>query len=246
MTQRLIILFLVLLLASPAQAEEYAKPGWGNLLRTLIRFNALSMNDDNVLDEYAAITECDLYKTLYHDDFRWNKARAAIRESIRMNDATFPTSYVYQTELQLDRYDFQEKLFRFTSKTTIRNVNTFRIYKVEGQPCEGANIKLVPSTFRVVIETPLYFEGIPLGEKDAEALLQQMKDDGNTDRVITAHFNMRVVYVDPLRMSHENEIKGYVQSNAADDHTARLDVRLDSVDFYEDQAMTKLIYKLQP
>lgn len=247
MAQRIIIFFFVLLLAVPAHAQEYAKPDWTNLLRTLIRFNAITLDDPKILDEYAAVSECDLYKTLYSDDFKWNEARTAIRESVRMNVATFPASYSYTTQLQLDRYDFQNKIFRLTEKTSLKNVNTFRIYKVDGAPCDGMVTKYIPTTFRAVLDVPIFFGGIPLAPNDAEALLNHMKADKNIDRVITAQFNLRVVFIAPMHLSRiSGDTRGYTQNGNDEERTSRLDVRLDSINFYEDTAMTKLIYRLQP
>jgi hypothetical protein len=129
----------------------------------------------------------------------------------------------------------------------LTNVNTFRIYKVEVEPCAGAKIKLIPTAFRAVLDTPIYFGGIPLAEKDAQALVNQMKADNNSDRIINAVFNLRVVYIAPMHLSHViGDNRGYTQNGNDEDHTARLDVRLDSIEFYEDAAMTKLIYRLQP
>ncbi len=41
-----------------------------------------------------------------------------------------------------------------------------------------------------------------------------------------------------MHLSHVvGENRGYIQNGNNEDHTARLDVRLDSVDFYEDAAL---------
>src|SRR6185437_9969993 len=93
-------LFLVLFALSlvPASAyaqqnDEYADITWPNLMRTIVRFNAMNIADPVLLDEYAIVTECELYKVFYPDDFKWNNVRNAVRESIKLNVATFPVSY---------------------------------------------------------------------------------------------------------------------------------------------------------
>jgi hypothetical protein len=242
----LLVVFIAFALASPARAEDYVKPDWPSLVKTLVRFNALDISDDRLLDEYAMITECDLYKSFYRDDFKWNQVRNAMRQSIKMNVATFPTSYRYETQLQLDRYDFHDKIYRLTDKSVIHNVNAFEIYSVSGSPCAGIDIVNIPHAFRAVLDTPLYFEGLPLAQADAEALLNRMKID-NPDRIVYTRFNLRVVYIESLRPPATGVTnKPLVQSNAQGSQSARLDVRLDSIEFYEDPAMTKLIYRFQP
>ena len=247
MIKRIFLLFFLLVLASPLHAEDYAKPSWSNLVQTLVRFNAVSLSSDRLLDEYAMITDCDLYKGFYSDDFKWNKVREAMRQSVQLNIATYPTSYHYDTTLQLDRYDFHDQLYRFTPRTTIRNINAFVIYQVEGSPCKGGEVKLLPDTYRALLDVPLYFEGLPLAAKDAEGLLQQMNSDHSKDHVVFTRFNLRVVYVEPMRMTtNGTEVQTLRQSNSPELHTVRLDSHLDSIDFYEDELMTKLIYHYQP
>jgi Domain of unknown function (DUF4852) len=93
--KRIILVFLALMFASPAQAQDYAKPTWPNLVRTLVRFNALSLDDDQVIDDYAAITECELYKAMHQDDFKWNTVRTAIRDDVGRNIATYPIITIF-------------------------------------------------------------------------------------------------------------------------------------------------------
>src|SRR5262249_19708156 len=132
MLTRIFILLILVLCALPAQAEDYAKPSWPNIVRTLVRFKAININDDKLLNDYAMITECDLYKAFYADDFKWNKVLEAIRDSVRQKVATFPTAYQYTAELQLDRYDFKRKEFAFGEKTTLRNINAVVMYESDG------------------------------------------------------------------------------------------------------------------
>src|ERR1700685_2832792 len=105
---------LLLCLAAPARAEDYIAPTWPDLLHTMIRFNALDLSQDNrLLDEYAAITDCDIYQYYSRDDFKWNQMRTTIRKSIEMSRSTFPSRYYFDVKVQLGRYDFADKLYRF-------------------------------------------------------------------------------------------------------------------------------------
>ena len=111
-------------------------------------------------------------------------------------------------------------------------------------------MKYIPRTYRAVLSSPLYLEGLPLTDKDAQDLLARMEKDENLGRIIYARFNLRTVYVEPLRKTAGKDAGGaddvYIQSKAPDKSTARLDVQLDSIGFYEDPQMTKLIYLYQP
>ena len=242
------LLFLLLpFLAGPVRADDYEPASWPNLLRTMIRFNALDLSDTRILDEYGMITECRLYNSFYKDDFKWHQVRDAMQNSIKINLASFPTSYRYDLTMQLDRYDFAAKLFRFKEKSTIRNVNTFVIYTVEGGGCGSTDIKFTPRSFHAVISTPISMEGIPLAEKDAEALLKHMGEQQNDKRLVYARFNLRVLYIAPWKeafLDIKDKSSGrYQQSDALPNFAVRLDARLDTISFYEDPERTKLIFQ---
>jgi hypothetical protein len=243
MDKKACLVLLFLLIVRPAQADEFIKPTFAGMLQTMLRLNALSLTDDKVVDDYAIVTECKLYKAFYSDDFKWNTIRTAIRDSVAQNKNAFPLAYRYDAQLQLDRYDFEDKLFRFTDKTAIRNVNTLGLYRTETGVCPDVPTKHLPMIYRAVIEAPLSLAGLPLDQNAAQALLDQMKSDHNKDRIVYVRMNMYIVYIDMLRLDYKNANEMYMQSSSpSDTHAVRFDARLESIDFYEDEGMTKLIY----
>ncbi|MDD3287715.1 MAG: DUF4852 domain-containing protein [Alphaproteobacteria bacterium] len=246
------LIALFMCAASPARAEDFVAPTLENITNTIIRYGAININKDDVIDNYGILMECKIFEYFYNDDFKWQKARAALREKIRQDVATFPTSYAYDAELQLDRYDFKNKQYKFTEKTTIKNVNSFSLKFKGGIVCGNKRNNVLPEEFRIVLDRPIYVSGLPLGNKEAEAFLKRMKDSQNNDRIVYARFNLRVTYVAPLypvEGGNQSE-KKYAQKNKGEtsgskdvsDYTARLDARLDSVNFYEDKERTRLIY----
>lgn len=255
----LLRLFLLVLfaLSLPAGAhaaattanEDYADITLANLARTLVRFSAYNLADPALMDEYAVVTECELYQAMYSDDFKWNKVRKAIRDSVRLNIATFPVSYRFDLPVQLERYDFNAKAFRFIAGTKLNNVNTFTIFSQQSA-CDRTPLKVLSHTFRVVLASPVFLENLPMPEKEAANLLKQMEVDGNGDRIIHAAFNLRIVYIDPLRKVTQGVMEDmtteYHQSDLKDTRTIRLDARLDSIDFYEDKERLHLIYHYEP
>jgi Domain of unknown function (DUF4852) len=107
MMKRFILLLALLVVALPAQASVYMRPTYDNLIKTLVRYGSLELTDDQVLDEYAMVTDCDLYKAFFGNDFKWGQVRDSMRESVQLNITKFPNSYVYEDKLALDHYDFQ-------------------------------------------------------------------------------------------------------------------------------------------
>ncbi|MFA5040501.1 MAG: DUF4852 domain-containing protein [Bdellovibrionales bacterium] len=243
-----IVLFVFLMCASPARsfgAEGYADISWLNLINTMVRFNAINMSDDVMIDEYALISECDLYKSFYANEFKWNQVRGALRESLKMNTQTYPTKYHYDSTLELERYNFRNMNFRFSEKTPLRNINSLVIYSVEGTSCPAAEVLHMPRSFRTILTVPLTLEGLPLSEDDAEALLARMRKNNNANRVIYVRYNLRIIYVQPMKINAERKREDeplYVQTGKVASKDVRFDTYLDSIEFFEDPQRTKLIY----
>lgn len=228
--------------------EQYKKADWVSALNTMIKFNALDLSADEVVDEYAMITECELYFRNYTDDFKWQKIRAALRQSVAQRKNDFYTAYYYDTQMQLDRYDFEKQIFKFTDKSSVSRANVFELYGVSGQPCQRGEVKYLSRKFRAVLNEPVTMQGLPLIEKHAQNLLRLMQADNNVSRVLYARFYLRILYIDPFAPIHDTSNKtflGYGQSGVKGD-TVRFDAQLDAIEFYEDDKMTKLVYTFKP
>lgn len=245
----LLIAFLCFADPHSARAEEYAKPSWANMSRALARFNALDFSDEALLEEYAIVTECEMYQHFYRDDFRWNQVLQTVKASLNQFSITYPTAFAYEVDLQLGRYDFKDKLFRFTEKSKIYNVNSFVLFETSPKACVGERrITLMPAVFRAVLDTPIYIPGLPLSQKASETLLELMAVDNNPSRIVKARFNLRITYVEKFKRIPHADREGYYysQSDKREHDMAQMDAHLDSVEFYEDAATKKLIYTYRP
>lgn len=244
------LIALLFIAASPsARADDYAKPTWSSMSRVLARFNALDFSDESLLEEYAIVTECEMYQHFYRDDFQWHKVLETIKASLNQFSVTYPTTYAYDVELQLGRYDFKDRMFRFTEKSKVYNVNTLTLFETTPKACVGERrISYMPSVFRAVLDAPAYIPGLPLSQKDSETLLELMKVDNNPSRIVKARFNLRIAYVEKFRRIPYSDRAGYYysQSDKHEHDAAQMDAHLDSVEFYEDAAMKKLIYTYRP
>jgi len=230
-------------------AISYIAPSWADLLRTAVRLKSIDLHDNLLLDEYAIITECSLYNAYYADEFKWNQVRIAVLNQAIAKEATYPLAYHFDVQFQLNHYDFERNLYIFSDKATLSHVNSIIAYDVSGPACGSAQIRYLPQTFQVVFDAPVTVLGLPLNQNTAEALLQQMNSDKNTNKVIYTRLYFHNVYADPLqrqkRVGANTEIE-YDQVSAPHHRALRLDAHLDSVLFYEDPAMTRLVYEYKP
>lgn len=231
-----------------ARADGFAKTTTANLIKTFIRFGALNIHDDNVINDYALLNECKVYKYFIHDDFRWHDVQTAIRQAIRQDVAVYPTAYNYDASLLLDRYDFKNNIYRFVIENGRQAINTFHLSTLNEESCGDVHLTAMPQEFNFVLDRSIQFPGIPLGEDQARDLLHDMEKSGNTQRKVYVRFKLKIVYIQPLLQKDTSNQPGgkliYRQSDGS--LSGRLDSRLDSIEFYQDEARTKLIMKYTP
>jgi hypothetical protein len=218
------------------------------MLHTMLRFNALDLHDEHLVDEYAAVTDCEIYKFYYKDDFRWNEIRKKIRESADMEVTNYPAHYYILAVLYLDRYDFEKKIYRFTGATAIQNVNIYPLFGTDEPMCDTHLSHYIPKIFEALADEPFTMPGLPLPPADAQSILRQMDADKNTERKIFAKFNLTITYIDRWRRNVSSRDLQYTQTidHPPPPRTLRMNAHLNAVNFYEDEAMTKLIYSVKP
>lgn len=242
------VILVLSILVSPVcvRAEEFIKPTRLSLIQTMFRFGALDINNDLVVDDYARIAECDLYSAFHNDDFRWQKIRAGLRAKIRDEVVTYPTSYYVSGLVHLDRYDFDNKLFKLSVENRVSGVNSFLLGSSNDHPCDST-VKMLPRTYKAVLETQLNLPGFIMDESDANALLSRMNAVGNISRQVMARFNIRVVYIEKAPVDFGKIDEWYnTYSWVGKISDLLMDSRLDSVEFFEDANMTKRIYVFRP
>jgi Domain of unknown function (DUF4852) len=230
--------------------SKYVKPTWPNLIKAMIRYNAYDVSDEELLNEYAEISDCEIFAHFYQNDFEWHKVKTELREYLRQQHDQLPTFFHYDIALQFGHYDFDKNMYFFTDKSKISNVNSFQLMRATGNPCPKADMRIraAPQIFHAVVNDPVGIYGIPMTQQVAQALFDMMAADKNTDHLVHARFNLHVTYIAPMEKHHENGISGrmlYFQMGKSA-VSVRFDCTLDSVDFYEDAAMTRLIWRYEP
>lgn len=218
------------LLAANAQAQAFEQLTYSNVIKSLVRFDALNLQNDKILDDYAQLNDCDSFYKNFRDDFAMQKRRAALRAYIKENRSEFPDSYYFTAPMRLDQFDFKTRVFRLHDKSKLTNVNSFSLVALKSREVcvKGAKLTFVPDEIGVVIDQPVTIEGLPIAEDKAAQLIKRMNAAKNFNRVIYTRFSLLLVFAPPI-----------VKETAT---RYNADAQLLSVEFFEDKEMTKPIW----
>ncbi len=235
----------VFLHAGKAYADGFYPVTPGNIVKAFIRYGALDIRDNNVVNDYIQTNECKIYNYFQKDDFKWHEVQEAARKAIKQDVEIYPTAFDYDATMQLDRYDFDSKFFRFKSGGDTA-INTFRLNLSDYEICGQAQLKTLPNNVSFVLDRSIQFLGIPLEEEQAKELLRLMEKNNNANRLVYARFKIKIVYIQPILKTEANQWGKEEYKQGTSSMMARIDSRLETVEFYQDKARTKLIIKYAP
>ena len=85
--------------------ESYVTMTYPNLFRLAWAFDVYKSDDNAALDTYLKISECNLYKKYYKNEFEWEKIRLATKAYLDKYGKKRDIYFEYVQPLELGRYD---------------------------------------------------------------------------------------------------------------------------------------------
>lgn len=164
------------ILQSTAQ-DDYLPTTFTNLSKLYWAIGKLSVGDNQAIDNFLRINECDLYMQYYQDDFEWNKIRQVTRDYIMKSLTLFPTRYEAIVPIYLDRYDEEHQRFNLAAESTYKDTRNIEvILNAKGKTCgmEG-EIDLYPRNVILLLDRPLSVYAIPVTADIAKLYLERAR-----------------------------------------------------------------------
>ena len=180
------------LLYSPTTPEYLAKSFWP--------LKKLDENDNNNIDQYLLVTECDLYQQYHSNDIEWSKIQDATRGYIKSNRDSFPTRFEFIQPLYLDRYDVANQSFSVEKKSQIIGVSQLQASgnSTGDYPClrsQDYDKKTFPMNAIVKLSRPLNLTSIQTNKESAAEYIKYIQDnklETSKDRVAYVRYRFKV------------------------------------------------------
>lgn len=209
----------------------YAATTFRDLAQTAVGMGGLDISNPQVMDDYAELVLCDYYKKFYRNDFEWNKIRQTIQGIFMEQKGGFRTLYEFGGPVFLDRYDFKTQAFPLAEESAEKNVGRMvMFYKRDFVPyCDRWQPSVnFPQYFMINLRTPVNLERIYMNQKDADAFIKRMQENGNSDRVVYVRFRVKVLAAVGL-------------DGLGTDRNFTFEGSIEDIDFFEDKDYTTYI-----
>ena len=157
--------------------DEYIEPSFQNLSKMYWAIGKLDIKDDDAIDNYLLINECDLYLQYYNNDFAWQNIREVTRDHILKSMGQISTKFELLAPIILGRYDVENEEFgveRDSQLMAVRNIDfNSDDYGYNFTCTEAGEIKDYPLNLIVILNRPLTLEKVPVKKELAELYLNE-------------------------------------------------------------------------
>jgi len=158
--------------------DSFAHPTLENISKLYWKKNALDVENNDAIDNFLLINECDIYEKFYTDDFEWIRVREAARELIKKNKEEFPHKFKVTVPIDLGRYDQMRKGFPLINKTAFKDLRRVEIGgNSYSESICGNNgvIEHYPRNLILILNKPFTFDFVGLDEHIAQAYIIRQK-----------------------------------------------------------------------
>jgi hypothetical protein len=160
-----------------AQAPPAAVPlTLPNVLKAMVRLNAIDLGSDPALDDYARAVYCDLYQRYHSDEFTWRKVRAAMRTSIALHKNEYPLTFDLDRLEKIGQYDFSFGILPLVGDSVMSRTVYLQLYNVGDNDtiCQTLKFSGLPTRYVAVLDKPLQFNGMPMSEEQAAQAVKNL------------------------------------------------------------------------
>ncbi len=225
-------------------ADKYLPMTYKNLSKLYWALATLDLRDDDAIDNFLRINECDLFVKSYHNDIEWVEIRDAARAHIQKDIATFPRFFEAIIPISLGRYDPVNEEFILDESSQRRGSKKLEVItNVKSDICgsAGREIEGYPLNAILLLSRPLTLLKIPVKQELAAIYLEEAaREYENLPLDLQLHRYRRIAY---LRVKLKVvQYKGLALSS---DQSLRAVVfaKIDGIEIYADPELMKLMYK---
>jgi hypothetical protein len=241
----LLFIAMVVVAAIPAQSRandsgglDYSALSYRDISQLAWKYNLHDYNNDDAIDTYASIANCDLFRKYSGDDFGWQMVREGLRRNIRYYADGYNDRFEIRAVVPIDRYDFSKLAIMIAPDFALSNAGAIQLpINTEGLICDlgmGKEIQsFFPFNIKFATDDNFSLSEIPLSPDNARNVLKNISlykyEEIGGRRAVTLRFRVKISGIksyDPNAQKPEIIYKG----------------QLDEIAFFEDPKMTKPIW----
>lgn len=203
----------------------YTQVTYSNLYKLAWSYDAFSVTNEEALNVYLIVTECNLYNKFFDNEFEWEKIKRATKEYIGENKDKVPRYYEYVQPISMGRYDYALQGFPILDAKEFKAQRNLQFASYENGTTSCGRFSINPDTYPatgvVSISSPLNLSFIRVPQKLAQKYIEWRAKQENIDNM------KRQAYIRyRIRIDQYDGIKDYESGTKAFNFQGKL-MRLD-------------------
>ncbi|MCB9989091.1 MAG: DUF4852 domain-containing protein [Rhodospirillales bacterium] len=229
---------------APVNSEDYVPTTLDNLSKLYWALAQLDINNDEAIDYYLMINECDLYTQFYFNDLDWHNIREASRREIFRRLPEFKRTFDVLIPLELGRYNTEKEYFEVEPESMIDSKTRFQIEtsRYDAAICGyDREIPNYPRNLELVVSRPFSLRKVPVSRDLADEYLKMvsLKYEGiGQTRRLRYYTRMAYMRVKFSVMSYRGMSRGNTGGLMAS-----VFGRIDGLEFYADEEKKFLLHE---
>ncbi len=197
------------------KGKTYRSSRYPNMSKLYWSFGIPDIENDQHLDIFFQINECDLYAKYYGNEFEWGPLRETMREYLRDNSRKFSRGLFFDLPIEVGNYNIKKGSFAVKSKNFIsgdreffphpaylgwnKNFCGFRTTQ------KGEEVYYREILIRLI--RPVVIPNISIDESIAKELVTKWRDAGSEKRFFSIRLYMTVTkFMGVQSFSNQNKI----------------------------------------
>ena len=215
-------IMIVFLTLSSARADDtigrgYGKADYRTLTETYFGFYNGGNPDVDMIDNYAKLVYCELYKEYFSDDFEWEKIRSSIKKDIRNYHSNLQRYFEITGKVMIDRYDFEANAFPVLPESRLNNIGKLAIYEPDSffSYCGESGLpEFLPASYNLILRNPFSVNKIPLPPEKAQEIVRFIATNEDGQRIIYVRYRMELMDFAGLegQLRKAANVRGQIQS----------------------------------
>jgi len=202
--------------------HDYASASIENIAKLYWALDKLDIENDEHLDNYIRITECEIFSNYRNNEFEWAEIRNAVREGIKAGKGNFPLRFEIVLPIQLDRYDQDKEAFEIVETHQMEEVGRLEMISESfgGKVCGYVrDIPHFPQGLILDISKPFTLTHVPMDKDEAREYVEginkrfkqlpayaQTGETMDSMREVTLVLNVKIyLYNDTVKMTDARE-----------------------------------------
>jgi hypothetical protein len=210
---------------------QYTPVNFSSLSNLSFKLGDYDLSNDQLVDEYIAITNCSLYSKYYTDDFLWQRIRNGVRRQLNYYASQFTDRYETVSAIDLGRYDFQKAAFILPENSKLENVAYFRLAAIQqfNGMC-SKDIDILPVAYTSILNTPINLKEVPMNADTARLVIKKSLVSENPDRrMAVIRIRMKLLGIEKPSKNGQSLFKETKFRTEIDDITIFASSRMDKI-----------------